>query len=218
MNKSNIKLIDQLIEKKLIRTKNVEECMKKVDRLNYSSIKSEAYEDRPHSLGYNVTISAPHMHAMALEFLYDKIKDKKNQRVLDVGVGSGYLAACFAHLIDDGGKVLGVDIIPQIVELARENLQKDCPQFLENGKIEIKLGDGWKSIEGKKFDAIHVGAAASTVPESLLEAMDIGARMIIPVGVAYGEQYLEQYDKLEDGKIVSKRICGVNYVPLIKQK
>ena len=77
--------------------------MKKVDRMKYSAIPSEAYEDRPHSIGYNVTISAPHMHAMALELIYGKIKNKANPKICDVGVGSGYLAACFANLIDDGG-------------------------------------------------------------------------------------------------------------------
>lgn len=61
-NTTNAKLVDSLAEIGIIKSNKVIECMKKVDRFHYSAIKSEAYEDRPHPIGYNVTISAPHMH------------------------------------------------------------------------------------------------------------------------------------------------------------
>ena len=67
------------------------------------------------------------------------------------------------------------------------------------------------------FDAIHVGAAAATVPDALVKHLKPGGRLFIPVGAEYGEQYLEQVDRNEDGTISRKRLMGVRYVPLVNE-
>ena len=91
-----------------------------VDRGNY--INHNAYMDSPQALGYNITISAPHMHAHALELLRDKLRP--GMRALDVGSGSGYLTACMALMVGDRGVAVGIDHIPDLVDLSRANLQK----------------------------------------------------------------------------------------------
>ena len=68
------------------------------------------YEDCPQPIGYGATISAPHMHAYALEYLYDKLKTAKN--VLDVGSGTGYLTAAMALIVPNGSKVYGIEHVP----------------------------------------------------------------------------------------------------------
>lgn len=93
------------------------------------------------------TISAPHMHAHAAEYLLPYLKP--GCKVLDVGSGSGYLVAIFHHLVSPendtmaGGKVVGIDHVPQLVEWSISNLKRDgLSQALEDSKVEVVCGDG----------------------------------------------------------------------------
>ena len=96
---SNEALIDEMIENKSISSLKIASIMKKVDRKDFVLIEDldDAYDDRPIPIGYGATISAPHMHAYAMECLIDNLKP--GNTVLDVGSGSGYLCACMAHLV-----------------------------------------------------------------------------------------------------------------------
>jgi len=206
-------LVSHLISDKILKSSRIEKVMRQIDRAHYCK-KGNPYEDSPQQIGHGVTISAPHMHAMCLELLDNQTKE--GMRVLDVGSGSGYLTACFGLLVGEKGKVIGIEAVEQLVEWGRENILKEQPQLLEKGIVDIKLKDGWKGdADFAPYDAIHVGAAASTVPQALVDQLKVGGRMIIPVGVY--EQYLMQYDKLPDGTLKSKIITGVRYVPLIPQ-
>ena len=104
----NLELIRNLCRHRIIKSKAVENAMKAVDRRHYAP--KSPYEDAPQSLGFGATISAPHMHAYALEWIHEKLGDSDsvttNRKVLDVGCGSGYLCACFYHL---GYQVRGID-------------------------------------------------------------------------------------------------------------
>jgi len=210
---SNNDLINQLKDFGIIQSANVEEAMRKTDRGFYVHDISEAYLDTPISIGWNATISAPHMHAHCLELLKDHLKP--GAKVLDVGSGSGYLSACMARMVGKEGKVVGIDVIEPLVAWSIENCKKDEPELLSKGIITLKVGDGWKGDnDNSPFDCIHVGAAAESVPKALLEQLKKGGRMVIPVGDTL--QYLYQIDKKEDGTIEEQRITGVRYVPLVK--
>jgi len=212
--KDNNGLIDQLKEYKIIESKEVENAMRQTDRGLYSKDKQEAYVDVPHSIGWNVTISAPHMHAQCLELLKNHLKP--GMKALDVGSGSGYLSACMARMIGIDGKVIGIDVISPLVEWSIQNMNKDDSTLLSSKRVTLKVGDGWKGeIESAPFDCIHVGAAAESVPKALIEQLKKGGRMVIPVGTV--EQYLVQIDKKDDGSIVQQSIMGVRYVPLVKK-
>lgn len=82
----------------------------------------------------------------------------------------------------------------------------------------MRLGDGWKGDPGKTYDAIHVGAAAETVPDALVEALKPNGRMVIPVGKPGWGQQLMLLTKDADGKVETKPLFGVAYVPLVKAK
>ncbi|CAA3006366.1 -L-isoaspartate(D-aspartate) O-methyltransferase-like isoform X1 [Olea europaea subsp. europaea] len=196
---------------KIIKDPRVEQAMLKVDRAHYCP-SNNPYQDSPHGIGYNATISAPHMHAYALEALCDRLVE--GARVLDVGSGSGYLTACFAHLVGPTGRVYGVEHIKELVDMSLSNLKRDCPELLETGRVTILRADGRAGLkENGPYDAIHVGAAADGIPEMLIDQLKEGGRMVIPVKRG-ADQMFESIDKLPGGQVKRTDLLRVIYVPL----
>jgi len=211
---SNDALVDGLKANGVLTSSRVESVMRKVDRGFFCKGKWEAYIDTPLSIGQGQTISAPHMHCYALEELESVIHE--NSHVLDVGSGSGYLTTCFGGMVGKGGKVVGLERISSMVEFARENIMKVYPNLIKEGIIELVEGDGWKGHSPyAPYDAIHVGAAAESIPEELIAQLKNGGRMIIPVGKSL--QQLIRVDKDRNGKISKTKLLDVIYVPLVKE-
>eukprot|EP01119_Soliformovum_irregulare_P010918 TRINITY_DN2690_c0_g1_i2.p1 TRINITY_DN2690_c0_g1~~TRINITY_DN2690_c0_g1_i2.p1 ORF type:complete len:220 (-),score=45.00 TRINITY_DN2690_c0_g1_i2:126-785(-) len=209
--KTNSAFIDQLKRCDIFSSSRVEQAMRETDRRIYS--KTVDYQDRPEPIGYNATISAPHMHAQCLEWLEDHLQP--GMKVLDVGCGSGYLSAAFSRMVGPEGKVIGIDYLPELVEMSKKNIEEDDPELLKSGRITLLQGDGWKGVPDEApFDCIHVGAAAATFPQALIDQIKNGGRMIIPVGEF--DQYIYQIDKSTDGEVSKKKLHGVRYVPLVK--
>ncbi|KAJ3478040.1 hypothetical protein NLI96_g10047 [Meripilus lineatus] len=166
---SNEELVEELVAERVIRSDKVEE----VER---------SLTTRLRSIGHNATISAPVMHAHALEELKDHLKP--GSKVLDVGSGSGYLCGVFAHLVGPSGKVIGVEHIPELVAFSEDNLRRDgLGRALEKGEIEVRVADGRLGYpNGAPYDAIHVGASSGTVPQELVDQLARPGAMFIPVG------------------------------------
>ena len=144
--------------------------------------------------------------------------------MLDVGCGSGYLTHVLAKLVcgADGtgeGKVVGIDHISGLVEMARGNMRKseDGRRLLDSGKVELVCGDGRKGYaEGGPYDAIHVGAAARVMHEELVGQLKSPGRLFIPVEDERGGggQWIWVVDKDEKGDVRRRKDMGVRYVPL----
>eukprot|EP00183_Erythrolobus_madagascarensis_P002479 CAMPEP_0185848872 /NCGR_PEP_ID=MMETSP1354-20130828/3590_1 /TAXON_ID=708628 /ORGANISM="Erythrolobus madagascarensis, Strain CCMP3276" /LENGTH=324 /DNA_ID=CAMNT_0028549329 /DNA_START=91 /DNA_END=1065 /DNA_ORIENTATION=- len=222
---SNSDLVGALRRNGILSSPGAIAAMTAVDRAKYvlPEFSSEAYQDSPQPIGFNATISAPHMHAMCLDLLRTHI-ERPGSSSLDVGSGSGYLAACMARMASAyGGRVVGVEHIDGLTSMAKKNVRSDpaVADLLGDGAdatLQLVTADGRKGFAASApYDAIHVGAAADGVPPELLEQLKAGGRMVIPVGKPNRAQELVQVDKDENGRVSMKPITGVRYVPLTDQ-
>eukprot|EP01122_Echinamoeba_exundans_P001686 TRINITY_DN116_c0_g1_i1.p1 TRINITY_DN116_c0_g1~~TRINITY_DN116_c0_g1_i1.p1 ORF type:complete len:165 (-),score=30.47 TRINITY_DN116_c0_g1_i1:215-709(-) len=163
------------------------------------------------------------MHAQCLELMLEHMKHPEC-RILDVGSGSGYLVACIASLISQrnspgAAKVVGIDHIPELVEMSIKNLKSDRSDLLDDGYAEIHEGDGYKGwAESAPYDAIHVGAAAPSIPQALIDQLKVGGRLVIPVGPQGGDQWLTIVDKKAGGELSKTKYEAVRYVPLVPKQ
>ena len=176
--------IEELSKSGYLQTKSIIDVMTSVNRDNYGPTLSPY---GPEPIGSGQSISAFNVHAMACEALYPALV-RPNAHILDVGCGSGYLTAVFARL-NPSATVYGVDCIPALVRLSRENINKQDGDLLAWNRVRLQARDATKGYPaGAPYDVIHVGAAAEAIPQPLLEELKLGGMMLIPVGPHQGEQ------------------------------
>jgi protein-L-isoaspartate(D-aspartate) O-methyltransferase len=187
-----------------IADKRVIEAMRRVPRDAFVSPEQRrvAYDDRPLSIGFGQTISQPFIVALMLEAL----ELRGDEKVLELGTGSGYEAALLAELAQ---KVITVEYVPELAESAGVVLDK-----LGYSNIEVHLAGGvlgWP--ERAPYDAIVVSAGAPEVPQVLLDQLALNGRLVIPVGSRW-QQELLKVTKLRKGTNV-ENLGGCYFVPLI---
>ncbi|XP_019177715.1 PREDICTED: protein-L-isoaspartate O-methyltransferase 1-like isoform X2 [Ipomoea nil] len=209
-------MTDQLTRYGVIKSEKVAEVMLNIDRALFVPEGTPPYIDSPMSIGYNATISAPHMHAMCLELLEDRLQP--GMHALDVGSGTGYLTACFALMVGPQGRAVGVEHIPELAAWSIKNVEKSAAApLLKEGSLSLHVGDGRKGWpEHAPYDAIHVGAAAGDIPQALIDQLKPGGRMVIPVGTFF--QDLKVVDKNLDGSVSVRSETSVRYVPLTSRE
>ena len=196
-----------------IKNYKVFSAMMQVDRKDFSE--ENPYEDSPQRIGFNVTISAPHMHAYALEYLSEFCTE--NSRILDIGSGSGYLTCALSAMTNYKGIVVGVEHIQELIDFSINNVRKNHGDLLDNKKIIFVNSDGRLGYkEFGPYKAIHVGAAVEEKPIELINQLDYNGRMFIPVGKAgekgkEGNQWIYIIDKDKLGKITYTPIIKVSY-------
>lgn len=162
-----------------------------------------AFDNRPLPIGHEQTISQPFIVALMTHLL----NPGKNQRVLEIGTGSGYQAAILAQLV---GRVYSVERIPELSENTGRILQS-----LGLDNIELLVGDGYRGWpEHAPYDGIIVTAAAPRVPPALLQQLAPGGRLVIPVGKPYGRQDLLLIEQQGNSGFRNSNILPVAFVPL----
>ncbi|MEE9443393.1 MAG: protein-L-isoaspartate(D-aspartate) O-methyltransferase [candidate division Zixibacteria bacterium] len=201
--RSRMKMVAQQIVARDVTNEAVLEAMRIVPRHLFVPNESRnlAYEDGPLSIGYGQTISQPYVVASMTE----NIAPGPDKIVLEIGTGSGYQTAVLAGLFK---KVYTVEFIARLSKNARELLDS-----LDYRNIEFYVGDGLEIPKTpEEFDAIIVTAAPEKFPDSLVDRLGRGGKLIIPVGVHI--QSLKLVSKNIRGQVSIKDMYPVRFVPL----
>lgn len=181
--------------------------MGKVPRHRFvpEQVQRHAYADMPLAIGHGQTISQPFIVALMSHLA----GARPESTVLEIGTGSGYQAAVLSPLAQT---VCTIEIIPELGETAGRRL-KD----LGYGNVQTRISDGYFGWpECGPFDGILVTAAAGHVPPPLVQQLKPGGRMVIPVGTAFGPQFLTLVEKTAAGQVTSRQILPVRFVPLTR--
>ncbi|HET6438237.1 MAG TPA: protein-L-isoaspartate(D-aspartate) O-methyltransferase [Anaeromyxobacter sp.] len=189
-----------------IRSHRVLAAAGRIDRARYvlPELRRDADGDWPLPIGFGQTISQPFVVA----YMSERLGLEGDERVLEVGTGSGYQTALLAAL---AGVVYSVEIVPELLERARAVLESE-PGL---APVHLRLGDGtlgWP--KEAPFDRILVAAAGPEVPPALLAQLAPGGRLILPVGPDELGQVLRVVDRREDGSVLETDLLPVRFVPL----
>ncbi len=205
------RMVQQQLKARDIKDERVLAAMAKVPREEFVPVdeRAKAYEDGPLPIGHGQTISQPYIVA----FMTERLRPKPEDRVLEIGTGSGYQAAILAGLV---AEIYTIEIIEPLAKNAEAILQR-----LGYKNVHVKVGDGYRGWpEQAPFDAITVTCAPDHVPQPLIEQLKEGGRMIIPVG-GFGNQELFLLEK-KNGQLQRRAVLPVRFVPMageaVKQK
>ena len=164
-----------------------------------------AYDDRPLPIGYGATISQPFVVAV----MTASLGLRPDERVLEIGTGSGYQAAVLATV---GCTVYTIEIVDSLAASAAMRLAR-----LGYNRVQVRLGDGWQGWpEAAPFDAIIVTAAPDSMPAALVAQLRRGGRMILPLGPQGLNQRLVIAEKDEAGRLTTRDLMAVRFVPMVR--
>jgi len=200
-------MVKNQIEARGITDQDLLEAMRKVPRHLFvpEDQRIYAYEDRPLPIGEGQTISQPYIVA----YMTDLITPKKFMKVLEIGTGSGYQAAVLAEIVKE---VYTIEIREKLGTQAKKDLDK-----LGYSNIHTRIGDGYQGWpEQSPFDAIIVTAAAEKVPQPLIDQLQEGGKMVIPIGKAGQVQELMLLEKTK-GQIKTTNLGAVRFVPFTRK-
>lgn len=197
------RMVETQIVARGVRDPRVLDAMRQVPRHLFvgAAEQSRAYEDNPLPIEANQTISQPYIVALMTELLDLKPED----RVLEIGTGSGYQSAVLGKLARE---VYSIEIVPELARGSAARLRE-----LGYANVTVREGDGYRGWpERAPFDGIIVTAAPERIPEPLIEQLAPGGRMVIPVGGFFQE--LKVFSKDAEGRVTEKAILPVRFVPM----
>jgi len=199
-------MVEHQLRARGIEDERVLEAMARVPRELFvpEEFRERAYDDAALPIGADQTISQPYMVARICAELHLR----GHERVLDVGTGSGYQAAVLAELAHE---VHSLERIPELAAHARVSIERAGYA----GRVTVHVADGTQGLPQKApFGGIAVAAAASDPPPPLLDQLDLGARLVIPVGSRY-QQVLKVFERQAEGS-VEFGVVPCRFVPLVE--
>jgi protein-L-isoaspartate(D-aspartate) O-methyltransferase len=197
------RMVETQIRTRGIRSQAVLDAMLRVPRHLFvpMGVRALAYEDRPLPIGSNQSISQPYIVA----YMTEALQAAPGEKVLEIGTGSGYQAAVLAELVRE---VYSIEIIPELVDRARQNLAQAGYR-----NVHVRTGNGYLGWpEEAPFPRIIVTAAPPVIPPALLEQLAVGGTMVLPVGTMLQEMTI--VTKTAQGAI-QQRTIPVRFVPMV---
>lgn len=199
-------MVREQIAARGVRDPRVLAALRKVPRHLFVPVEQQpyAYVDSPLPIGYGQTISQPYIVA----FMTEALELKPQDRVLEIGTGSGYQAAVLGELVRE---VYTIEIVDPLGKAAEERLRK-----LGYGNIHVRVGNGYRGWpEAAPFDAVIVTAAPERIPQALTDQLREGGRMVLPLG--RWEQDLVRLRRTKSG-VSQERLLPVRFVPMVGEE
>jgi protein-L-isoaspartate(D-aspartate) O-methyltransferase len=173
------------------------------DRFVTPDLKTYAFDNGPLPIGHGQTISQPYIVAL----MTDLLQLEKEHTVLEIGTGCGYQTAVLAELAE---RVYTIELVRALGEAAQRRLQE-----LGYTNVDFRIGNGYDGWQAHApYDAVIVTAAATHIPQALVDQLRNGGRLVIPVGLPYMNQELLLVEKDAQGNLHTHDILGVAFVPL----
>jgi protein-L-isoaspartate(D-aspartate) O-methyltransferase len=203
------RMVQRQVRARGIRDEAILDALREVPREVFvlDKYKAAAYDDSPLPIPAGQTISQPYVVALMIRTLRLGPEDK----VLEVGSGSGYAAAILSRIVNE---VHAVERHEELVEYARERLAQ-----IEYDNVHVHHADGtmgWP--QAAPYDGIMVSASGPRVPHSLEKQLAVGGRLVMPVGRARGLQTLIRLTRISEDEYEEKDLGGVRFVPLIGEE
>jgi protein-L-isoaspartate(D-aspartate) O-methyltransferase len=197
------RMVSEYIEREGVTNPRVLESMRQVPRHEFvaGQYRRDAYVDTALAIGFKQTISPPFIVA----YMTQTIDPQPEDRILEIGTGSGYQAAVLANLCKE---VYSIEIVEPLGKSAAERLRR-----LKYDNVKTKIGDGYLGWEEHApFDKIIVTCSPENVPKPLIDQLKEGGRMLVPLGERY-QQVFHQFEK-KDGKLEEKTLISTLFVPM----
>ena len=198
-------MVRDQIQARGVKNREVLAAMRGVPRELFlpESARPQAYEDHPLPIGFGQSISQPFIVGL----MTDLLEPKKNHRVLEIGTGSGYQAAIMSGLVRE---LYSIEIVPELARSAADTLAS-----LGFRNVTVREGDGYRGWpEMAPFDRIILTAAPPELPQTLLEELKPGGKLVAPVGLGFQDLVVVQ--KSADGKTTTRSVLQVRFVPMRK--
>ena len=226
-------LIENLIQEGWLKTPRIIEAFKKIKRVDFlpEDLKDLAELNEALSISYGQTISQP----LVVAFMLEQLQPQRGDKILDIGSGSGWTAALLGEIVGPKGKVIAIDIVPELVEFGRKNVAKYNflapyrPALLEKsgagagiekglpagrqGIVEFICADGSKGYKKEApYDKILTSASAQSLPRAWKEQLKIGGRIVTPIGSS-----IWLFTKKSETDFEEIEYPGFAFVPLIEK-
>jgi protein-L-isoaspartate(D-aspartate) O-methyltransferase len=203
------RMVDRQVARRGVRDDHVLEAMREVPREAFvpEGLQEFAYDDAPLPIEAGQTISQPYIVGLMIQAAAIRPGD----RVLEIGAGSGYAAAVMSRI---AGQVFAIERHEALTGLARERLRR-----LGYDNVELRTGDGTRGwVEAGPFDAILAAAGGPSIPQALKDQLDLGGRLVMPVGATQDEQRLVKVTRVRASHFEEDDLGAVRFVPLIGEQ
>jgi len=203
-----MRLIESLVSRGWLKTEIIIDAFRTIERKDFlpKGMENLAELDEALPIGQGQTISQP----LVVAFMLELLQPKPGEKILDIGAGSGWTSALLAHIVGRQGKVIAIEIVPELAEFGKANVAKY--NFIEKGIVEFICGDGSKGYEKEApFDKILASASARTIPKAWKKQLRIGGKIVAPIGTS-----IQLFTKRGENDFEQIRYPGFVFVPLIE--